>query len=314
MVAPNSSHMHRVMQPTITIGITCFNASNTIRRAIVSALQQDWVKTQIIVVDDCSTDGSWRILQVLAKEHDIEIIRHAKNYGVAAARNTLLKHAQGEFIAYFDDDDESYPERLRQQWSRIVEYERDHNCEYVLCTAVRSVAINGKIVHQSSALGQNAPEPSGQIVADHFLGIAQRRRVAWGLFGTCVLMARVAGLRKLGGFDPEFRRCAEWDLAIRAGFRGAHFIAVNEPLIIQHKTQGAEKAGTMPLQYALLLREKHKSYLIKRKAYLGSRAMARAQFHGGKGKYWKARAYAVLAYLSSPSILVQKLERNFFSG
>ena len=48
--------------PLITIGVTCFDAASTIRRVVLSAVLQDWPNTEIIVVDDCSTDNSWQIL------------------------------------------------------------------------------------------------------------------------------------------------------------------------------------------------------------------------------------------------------------
>jgi glycosyltransferase involved in cell wall biosynthesis len=229
--------------------------------------------------------------------------------GVAAARNTLLATAQGEFIAYFDDDDESYPQRLAKQWKRIVDYEGRHHCELVLCTAVRHVAINGKIDHQSTALGQAAPEPFGEMVADYFLGLAKQKGIAWGLFGTCTLMARVAAIKQLGGFDRQFRRRAEWDLAVRAAFRGAHFIAVDEPLILQNKTRGDDKAGAVPLKYALMLRQKYKDYLTERRVYFASKAMAISDFHKHKGRFFLGAAYALLACVSSPAFLWQKFAR-----
>ena len=49
--------------PLITIGITCFNAENTIANAIKSALNQDWLNFEIIVVDDCSIDNSQNIIK-----------------------------------------------------------------------------------------------------------------------------------------------------------------------------------------------------------------------------------------------------------
>jgi hypothetical protein len=139
------------------------------------------------------------------------------------------------------------------------------------------------------------------MVADFILGLDQRKGVAWGLFGACVLMTRVFALRDLGGFDPEFRRCAEWDLAIRGALRGAHFIAVDQPLIMQCK--GAKKTGSLPLEFALRLREKHKEYLSARGLYWASRAIARAKFHGGRGRVWKSRAYLSIACLLSSNLL-----------
>lgn len=71
------------------------------------------------------------------------------------------------------------------------------------------------------------------------------------------------------GFDPKFRRSAEWDLAIRVAYQGGYFIAVDQPLVIQHKTPTFDKAGRKPLDYALMLRKKHKAYLQKNKVYWG---------------------------------------------
>jgi glycosyltransferase involved in cell wall biosynthesis len=293
--------------PLVTIGITCFDAALTIRRAVLSAVVQDWPNTEIIVVDDCSTDDSWQILETLAGQYPMKLIKNEQNKGVATARNTLLEAAQGEFIAYFDDDDESYPQRLTKQWRRIVDYESRHNAEFVLCTAVRNVAIGDKIDHRSTALGQVAPEPHGTMVADYFLGLYQPKTVSWGLFGTCVLMARVSALRELGGFDPQFRRRAEWDMAISGAFRGAHFIAVDEPLIVQHKTQGRDKSGDVPLRYALMLRKKYKNYLSYRKMYLASCALALANFHRRKGRFLSSLVYTFLAYISSTVFIWRRL-------
>jgi glycosyltransferase involved in cell wall biosynthesis len=292
--------------PLITIGITCFNAAPTIGRAVSSAVLQDWPKKEIIVVDDGSTDGSWEVLEDLAERQPIIRIRHEQNKGVASARNTLIGAAQGEFISFFDDDDESYPYRVTKQWGRIVEYECRNNCRYVLCTAARDVANSGK-VHQSKGLGERAPEPHGKIVADYFLGLGGKEGIAWGRFGAGVLTARVSVLRELEGFDPEFRRWEEWDLAIRAALKGAHFIAVDEPLIRQHETSSPKTAPNLDLEYALRLRKKNKSYLVENRLYWASRAMARCKFHGGKGRPWRSRVYLCLACLSSPVFLRRKL-------
>ena len=82
--------------PRITIGITAYNAEETIALAVNSALGQTWSDTEIVVVDDCSTDGTADVLSELAKSFDdLRIVRHAENRGVGAARNTILEHATG---------------------------------------------------------------------------------------------------------------------------------------------------------------------------------------------------------------------------
>ena len=57
--------------PLVSICILCFNAENTIERAISSALAQDYKNVEIIVVDDCSTDGSVKILESLRQAKTI---------------------------------------------------------------------------------------------------------------------------------------------------------------------------------------------------------------------------------------------------
>ena len=296
--------------PLITVGITCFNAANTISRAVLSAIRQDWPDKEIIVVDDSSNDESVAVVEELCTQFpEVRLIRHERNRGYAGSLNTIIKEAKGEFIAIFDDDDESVPRRLRAQWSRITSYERAQKCKLILCYANRKVIKSGQSSpdHVANAIGRQSPEPHGIAVADYLFGCAYDRRFVWGMFGSCTLMARRETLVAIGGFDETFRRCAEWDMAIHAAFRGAHFIAVDEPLISQYKTGGADKSGIIPLIYSIRLRQKHKDYLVKRRFYWASLAMARSNFHGNKGRLLKSRAYAFLAGLLSPAVLGQRI-------
>jgi glycosyltransferase involved in cell wall biosynthesis len=114
------------MVELVTIGITAFNAASTIERAVRSALAQSWRPVEILIVDDGSEDATPEILAELRKEHpEIRLIRHDRNLGIAATRNRILAEARGELLAFFDDDDESLPERVEAQRRRILEYERE---------------------------------------------------------------------------------------------------------------------------------------------------------------------------------------------
>jgi glycosyltransferase involved in cell wall biosynthesis len=296
--------------PLITLGVTCFNAATTIRRAVLSAIRQDWPNKEIIVVDDASNERTGTLLRMLHREFpEIRLVRHERNKGYPAALNTILGQARGEFIAIFDDDDASAPERLRAQWSRITAYEQRQQCSLILCYSNRKIVKLGGCTPTSiaRAIGRQAPEPHGYVVADYLFGDTCYHGFVWGVFGSCTLMARRETFLEIGPFDEAFRRCAEWDMAIRAACRGAHFIAVDEPLVTQYKTGGAEKAEIISLKYALMLRSKYKHYLVERGFYWASFALARSNFHGGKGRLWKSRAYAFLACLLSPVILSKRI-------
>lgn len=303
--------------PLITIGITCYNAEDTIGRAIASARRQTWSNNEIVLVDDASTDTSRALIDELVRgEPSIRVIQHPVNRGLAGALNNIVKEARGEFISFFDDDDESSPKRLEAQWSRIVNYEKANGCGLVLCYSNRNVIKRGgdRPHHIARAIGRHEPEPHGPIVADYLLGLGRDPQFAWGLFGSCTLMARRETFLRVGPFDETFRRCAEWDFAIRAAFLGTHFVAIDKPLVTTYKTPGAEKAGNVPLKFALQLRTKYKDYLRQRHVYWSSRAIAFHNFHGSKGRKWRSRAYLGLACLASPFFIYDRLSSGMCSG
>jgi glycosyltransferase involved in cell wall biosynthesis len=296
--------------PLVTIGITCHNAADTITRAVGSALAQDWPNAEIIVVDDCSTDGSWQVLEALARgEPKLKVLRHEANKGYPSALNTIFSAARGEFIAIFDDDDDNVLDRLKAQYERISDYERATGSRLVFCYANRNVVKRGQTApdHVALAIGRRAPEPRGPAVADYLFAISADPRFVWGMFGSCTLMARRSTFSAVGPFDENFRRCAEWDMAVRAALIGTHFIAIDRPLTTQYKTQSADKSGPVPLKYALLLREKHRDYLEQRGFYFASRALARSNFHDNEKQIWKSRAYRLLAFMLAPSLLWERL-------
>jgi glycosyltransferase involved in cell wall biosynthesis len=299
--------------PRITIGITCHNASDTIARAVESALAQDWPDLEVVAVDDCSTDRSWDILTKLAaREPRLKVVRHEVNRGYPSALNTVMETATGEFVAIFDDDDDNVPDRLRAQYERITRYETSSGAGLVLCYSNRAVVKNGQSApdHIAYAIGRSAPEPHGSEVGDFILGLGAPADRSWGMFGSCTLMARRSTFASIGPFDPDFRRCAEWDMAIRAGRMDAHFIAVDRPLITQYKTQSADKSGTRPLHFALMLRDKHRVYLDSRGAYHASRMFARSNFWGNKKHKLKSRLYRALGYALAPQLIPGYLKRR----
>jgi glycosyltransferase involved in cell wall biosynthesis len=303
--------------PLITVGVTCYNAERTIARAIESALNQDWPNKEVIVIDDASTDRSRLLLERIARRNSLHVIRHSTNKGYPGALNTIIKASRGEFIAFFDDDDESRKDRLTKQWGRLTDYERLHAAELVLCYSNRHIVLTGqtKPDHLAMAIGREPPEPVGSIVAKYLFGCLADSHHVWGMLGSGTMMARKRVFLALGDFDLSFRRYAELDLAVRAALRGAHFIAVNEPVMTQHKTSNADNSGKTRLEYALKLRRKHKEYLAGEKSYLASISMAHAWFHGNAGHYWRHHLYLALAYVLLPrSILAAKLGSRIFRG
>lgn len=99
--------------PLVSVVMTSHNVAEYIEEAVTSLLRQAHKPLEIIVVDDCSADDTWRILQRLAGEYPIVIRRLNANLGTYFAKNAGLRLAQGEFVFFQDGDDLSHPERVR---------------------------------------------------------------------------------------------------------------------------------------------------------------------------------------------------------
>lgn len=93
------------MNDLVTIIVPVYNAAGHIDKCITSLLNQTLVEMEIILVDDGSTDKSPYICQEYSKSHsNVSLIRQ-ENGGVSSARNTGIKHANGNYIGFVDSDD-----------------------------------------------------------------------------------------------------------------------------------------------------------------------------------------------------------------
>ena len=293
---------------TISIGITCYNAEGSIEAAVRSAQQQSWPYIEIVVVDDHSSDRSGDILERLASQDlRIRVVRHTENRGVGAARNTLLEHATGSFVAFFDDDDQSRPERLAAQHRRIVEYERATLARLVLCgTASTRVHPDGSTDY-APCLGAGAtPGPSGEAVARLIL-LGQPTAGPRGVFPTSTQMARRATYTSVGGFDPLLRRHEDTDLNLRLALQGAHFAGLADPLVTRHMTATDDKSLRAEYQGALDLIEKHRELLQRWGWYDFNRLWCDMKFARLDGGVRSALPCLVRLFARSPAKLVRKL-------
>ena len=100
--------------PKVSIIIPTYNTANYISEAVDSALAQTYPDSEIIVVDDGSTDGTRQLLESYG--HRIRYI-YQDNQGVSTARNKGVQEAQGEYMAFLDADDIWYPDKIMKEVS-----------------------------------------------------------------------------------------------------------------------------------------------------------------------------------------------------
>ena len=90
--------------PVVNVVIPAYNCEITINQSINSVLTQSWRNLELIVVDDSSTDGTAATLEGISDTR-LHIVRHDRNCGAAAARNTGIQMATGKYVAFLDSDD-----------------------------------------------------------------------------------------------------------------------------------------------------------------------------------------------------------------
>lgn len=117
-------------QNLVSIITPNYNCARFISQTIESVLAQTYSDWEMLIVDDCSTDGSYEIaLEYAAKDSRIKVIRNEKNSGAAVSRNKAIEVAQGEFVAFLDSDDLWIPEKLEKQ----IAFMRENACDFSFC-------------------------------------------------------------------------------------------------------------------------------------------------------------------------------------
>ena len=102
--------------PLVSVIIPCYNAEKYVEQAIRSIMVQTYKNLEILITDDCSTDGSFAILQKLAKEDSrIKLFKNEQNQKIVRTLNALVERANGKYIARMDADDISLPKRIEKQ-------------------------------------------------------------------------------------------------------------------------------------------------------------------------------------------------------
>lgn len=126
----------------VSVIIPTYNSDKFIKDTLDSVLSQTYPCIEIIIVDDCSSDSTEKIVgEYLQKHTNIKYERLIHNSGAAVARNRGLELAGGRFIAFLDSDDLWYPNKLEKQLKLM---KRDN---VPICfTAIEMIDENGRLI------------------------------------------------------------------------------------------------------------------------------------------------------------------------
>ena len=114
--------LKEVLKPLVSVIMPVYNAEQFLDRAIQSILNQTYDKWELLLIDDCSTDNSLKLINKYSDPR-IRLFVNETNRGIAQASNRGIEESKGKYIALLDDDDEAIINRLELQ----VEYMEEHS-------------------------------------------------------------------------------------------------------------------------------------------------------------------------------------------
>lgn len=199
----------------VTVIIPTFNHARHLGGAIRSVLGQSHPDFAVIVVDDGSTDDPAAVVRAIADPR-VQLVRQA-NAGLAAARNTGIRHAAHPFVAFLDADDEFLPDYLRQATAAFGRLPADFGI--IACNRIRCDQDGVRLPERKAATGRDR-----EITARDLL--FRNRFVA-------EVVARREIFDRCGLFDTSLRSSEDRDMWLRVAARYRIWLCARPQLLIR---------------------------------------------------------------------------------
>lgn len=266
----------------ISVILPTFNRSNMIVRSICSVLNQTYKDFELIIVDDGSTDCTQDMVSRI-KDSRIRYIRHEKNKGAAAARNTGIKAAQCDLIAFQDSDDEWVPEKLEKQIKAILALPDDFGVIYSAFWRL------GK---------QKIYIPRKNISIKE--GWMYKQLLYGNIVGMPVSLIKKECFNVVGGFSENLRALEDWELFLRIS-KFFKFKYIDEPLVLSYETEGSVSKNVLAHAeaYEYILANNYSAISIDKKL-LAQYIYAIGRINFQAGNVQKGKEYLIKAWKERP--------------
>jgi glycosyltransferase involved in cell wall biosynthesis len=179
--------------PVVSVVVPCFNHGRFLRDALAS-IGTPSVRTEIIVVDDGSTDSTAQVLATFESPVEFRSVRQ-QNTGLAAARNRGLRESRGRYLIFLDADDRLMPGAIDLGLTKLDEHPE---CAFVFGRAV--------MMTEDGAVLPTSDQP--RIVRDHYRELL-RRNYIWM---PAMVMFRRDPLERAGGFNIDVNAAADYEV------------------------------------------------------------------------------------------------------
>jgi glycosyltransferase involved in cell wall biosynthesis len=205
------------MDSLVTVCITTYNRMDLLPKTLRSILDQTYKNIEVIIVDDCSTDGTEELIltSLLKQDSRIRYIPHKNNKGLASARNTAIFNAKGVYFTFCDDDDEWDLNFL----NLFVDAAKGYDDEYVFCAS----SISNKI----SVFGIESS-------LKKLLILGYTPPVASQFYITTTL-------KRVGGYDKNITSGVDHDLWLNLASNNSKIFWLNQNLAITNQVESVDR-------------------------------------------------------------------------
>ena len=206
--------------PLITVVITTYNYAHTVGVAIESALAQDYPELEVLVLDNCSTDGTPEVIERYRADLRLRYIRNERNIGMVPNHNKGLREARGEFVNFLSADDFLLPGHLTLSYR----YLRDHPEIDVLYTSTYFCEEAGRF----TGIRQMSGQPFGAYAGgrNEFAGLLME-----GCYMCFPTMLMRRDLYERFGELDEAIKAADYEIVVRWAANGVRFAYLPEPTV-----------------------------------------------------------------------------------
>lgn len=206
----------------VTVCITTYNRKILLPLALKSILKQTYKNFEILIIDDCSSDGTKELIEneLLGLDSRIKYIRHDKNQGLAIARNTAIYNANGKYFTFCDDDDEWENNYLLE----FISIAKNYSDDWCFCCGTKYIKNNKSV----SIIYKMEGDLIDYIKKGYVPPVASQFYVT-------------VELLKIGGYNTDIKSGVDHDLWLTLAFH-------------KYKIKSLEKALALPNTNAKLIR------------------------------------------------------------
>jgi glycosyltransferase involved in cell wall biosynthesis len=288
-----------MIQEPYSVIVTSYNAENTIENSLNSVLQMEPQPSEIILIDDVSTDSTQSIIRKFKENNDLfRFVINQKNSGQSASRNLGVTLAKNEILLFLDDDDECTPERAQihlEHFRRGADLsfsssKKRYSADYVvpiINSNFESTMLSAKLFVQHFVLGKSLPSSVAIFAPSSTLAVKKE------------------SFNRIYGFDENMRRLEDIELVCRSILLGLKTMWSDQVGVIRNHTSGEDKEGDRNFVGEMIVLSKNRN-LISEYDYLIARNMIyirKFYFDGRLNTKFRMIPIAIITLILNPAKL-----------